>query len=445
MLALPNGEGRTMRPATMSPDSTEFVILSFEGPDRYSLAGGLGTRVTELARALAGQGYRTHLFFVGDPSLAGEEVLEDGRLIYHRWCQWLSRMYPGGVYDGEEDKLRDFGHSVPSYITREIVGPAAAVGRVVAVLAEEWQTADATSTLSDYLHAAGLRRNAVLFWNANNIFGFDRINWGRLGFTATLTTVSRYMKHYMWRLGVNPLVIPNGIPARLLGPVNAELVARLRNLYADSLLLFKIGRFDPDKRWMMAVEAAARLKERGQRLAFPLRGGIEPHGSDVLGYAYWRGLRVVDVTSPDRTPEGGLAALAAVVGKGDIYNLRFFVPEEMARALFAAAHGVLANSGHEPFGLVGLEAMAAGGLVFTGASGEDYASSMSNCVVVETDDPEEICANVLYLRDHPALIDRMRIAARETAARFTWEEVIANLVSKLEFVGQTSGVLALGG
>jgi glycosyltransferase involved in cell wall biosynthesis len=354
-------------------------------------------------------------------------------------------MYPGGVYDGEEDKLRDFGHSVPSYVTREIVAPAAAEGRVVAVLAEEWQTADATSTLSDSLHGAGLRHSAVLFWNANNIFGFDRINWGRLGYTATLTTVSRYMKHYMWRLGINPLVIPNGIPARLLGPVDGELAAQVRRLYADALLLFKIGRFDPDKRWMMAVEAVARLKERGAPVAFPLRGGIEPHGRDVLAYAYSRGLRVVDVTSADRTPAGALAAMAAATGQGDIYNLRFFVPEQLTRALFAVAQAVLANSGHEPFGLVGLEAMAAGGLVFTGASGEDYASSMSNCVVVETDDPEEICANVLYLRDHPALIDRMRVAARQTAARFTWEEVIANLISKLEYVGQTSGVLATGG
>lgn len=433
-----------MLPASIHPNSTEFVILSFEGPDRYSLAGGLGTRVTELASALASQGYRTHLFFVGDPDLPGEEVLADGRLIYHRWCQWLSRMYPSGVYDGEEDKLRDYGHSVPSYITREIVAPAAAAGRMVAVLAEEWQTADATSTLSDNLHAAGLRQHAVLFWNANNIFGFDRINWGRLGYTATLTTVSRYMKHFMWRLGVNPLVIPNGIPARLLGPVDTALVNQLGTLYSDALLLFKIGRFDPDKRWMMAVEAAARLKERGSRVAFPLRGGIEPHGSAVLGYAHSRGLRVVDVTSPDRSPEGGMAALAAVAGRGDIYNLRFFVPEEMSRALFAAAQGVLANSGHEPFGLVGLEGMAAGGLVFTGASGEDYASSMSNCVVLETDDPEEICANVLYLRDHPALVQRMRVAARETAARFTWEEVIANLISKLEYVGQASGTLTVG-
>ncbi|MCL4544129.1 MAG: glycosyltransferase family 4 protein, partial [Chloroflexi bacterium] len=70
-----------MSPIEITPSTAEFVILSFEGPDRYSLAGGLGTRVTELAQALAEGGFRTHLFFVGDPHLPGEEHLVDDKLI----------------------------------------------------------------------------------------------------------------------------------------------------------------------------------------------------------------------------------------------------------------------------------------------------------------------------------------------------------------------------
>ena len=66
-----------------------FVILSFEGPDPYSHAGGLGTRVSELSKALASMGYQTHLFFVGDPDLPGRQSKEDGNLHLHRWCQWI--------------------------------------------------------------------------------------------------------------------------------------------------------------------------------------------------------------------------------------------------------------------------------------------------------------------------------------------------------------------
>jgi len=44
--------------------------------------------------------------------------------------------------------------------------------------------------------------------------------WQRLDMVSQLTTVSRYMKHLMWKMDLNPLVIPNGIPAMLLKPVN---------------------------------------------------------------------------------------------------------------------------------------------------------------------------------------------------------------------------------
>ena len=44
-----------------TPDRTAFVVLSFEGPDLYSQAGGLGVRVKGLSRSLARRGYDTHL------------------------------------------------------------------------------------------------------------------------------------------------------------------------------------------------------------------------------------------------------------------------------------------------------------------------------------------------------------------------------------------------
>src|SRR5215470_13469418 len=78
----------------LSPGRATFVVLSFEGPDRYARAGGLGVRVTELSRALAEAGYPVHLVFVGDPDLPGHESLIDGRLTLHRWCQWISAFHP---------------------------------------------------------------------------------------------------------------------------------------------------------------------------------------------------------------------------------------------------------------------------------------------------------------------------------------------------------------
>ncbi len=253
----------------ITPDDTVFVILSFEGPDAYSMAGGLGVRVDGLSKALASMGFPVHLFFVGDPRLRGEEMMMDGRLALHRWCQWISEYYPRGVYEGEDEKLRDFNKSIPWFISERIAKPAVRQGKSVVILGEEWHTADAMCRTSDALHAAGIRDKTLLFWNANNTFGFDRINWGRLGYTTTITTVSRYMKQIMWDLGVNPLVIPNGIPASLVGEVDDAAANRLRRSMEAGVLLSKVARYHPDKRWNTAVEATGRLKARGKRSSPP--------------------------------------------------------------------------------------------------------------------------------------------------------------------------------
>ena len=63
----------------ISPESSVFVLLSFEGPDQYSLAGGLGTRMNHLGEALAESGIETHLFFVGDPYKPGVATRREGR------------------------------------------------------------------------------------------------------------------------------------------------------------------------------------------------------------------------------------------------------------------------------------------------------------------------------------------------------------------------------
>jgi len=127
-------------------------------------------------------------------------------------------------------------------------------------------------------------------------------------------------------------------------------------------------------------------------------------------------------------------------GPADIYNLRFFLPEEFVRTTYAAADATLANSGHEPFGLVALEVMAAQGVAVTGSTGEDYAISFENAIVTETDDPDEIVGYLLHLRRHAEEQERMRIGGRRTAEQFLWDQVIENLVSKLEFLARKQGI-----
>jgi glycosyltransferase involved in cell wall biosynthesis len=430
-----------MRTEKIAPHDAEVVILSFEGPDLYSLAGGLGVRVSNLAKELAFQGFTTHIFYVGDSDLPGLEYQMDGRLVLHRWCQWISKYHHLGVYDGEEGKVRDYANSVPRFICQEIAKPAAAAGKQLIVLAEDWQTAEAVCNLSDELHSADLRKYAVLLWNANNTMGFDRLDWRRLSFLTTITTVSRYMKHLMRYWNQDPLVIPNGIPSELLQYVNQTEVQIIRNtLGPDRPIFFKVGRFDPAKCWLMAVEAAGILKNMGEDVILLGRGGIEAHGVEVLEKARACGLKIKDV---EGSPENWREALELIrmSGEANFYNLRFFMSQDMLRSFYAAADIVLANSKHEPFGLVGLEAMAAGGIVFTGPTGETYSVNGDGALSLDTENAEEIVLNYLNMRENPERTRAMRQAAPKMAARYTWEKVLEVLFEKVSLAKCQQGTL----
>ncbi len=429
--------------AGISPENAVFVSLCFEGPDVYSTAGGLGTRVTALTETLADLGYETHLIFVGDPDEPGSERRMDGRLHLVRWCQRISAHYPHGVYDGEEHKLFDFSDSVPRFVMERIVRPATAQGKMVVIIGEDWHTAEAMCRLSDMLHWHGLRRRCILMWNCNSLKSLDRIDWARLSYTTAITTVSRYMKHLLWRHGVNPLVVPNGIPGLYLEPVDPRQVNALRSVVRrgdpDRLFLFKIGRFDPDKRWLMAIEAVARLKASNTPVSLVMRGGMEPHGAEVFARAQQLGLTVRDVEGQPTTAEEFLAALRNTQ-QADIYNLRFFVPAHLGHLCYAAADAVLANSGHEPFGLVGLEVMASGGVVFTGSTGEDYAVSFENAVALETDDPDEIVGYLQHIQRYPEESAKIREAGIMTASGYVWEAIVENLFGRLAYLLRKQGI-----
>ena len=429
------------KPERILPENTVFVLLTFEGPDAYSMAGGLGVRMVNVARTLSEKGFTTHLFFVGDPNLPGEEHLDDGRLIYHRWCQWLSQYYPFGVYQGEDAKLEDFSRSLPPWLIENVVRPAEAEGKLVAVLAEEFHTAEAAGRLSEQLKAARLRENTGIFWNANNTFGFERINWNWLRREVTITAVSRYMKHIMRDFGVTAMVIPNGIPEDLLRPVNEEAATRVKSVLRGDPLLLKVARWDPGKAWMQTVEAVALMKSQGRRPVFIARGGMEGYGGEVLERASALGLTVRDVTCEQDSVEARLEAIMSS-RRADVLNVKFHCQHELLRTLYHACDAVMANSIHEPFGLVGLEVMASSGVVFTGGTGEDYAQHFFNSIVLDTNDAEEIASYLDYLKFHPGVASRLRKAGQITAHQFTWPFVIDGLIERLESRARVRGALA---
>lgn len=400
-------------------------VVSFEGPDPYSRAGGLATRVVGLAQTLADLGFETHHWFVGDPDAPGVE--QRRQLHLHRWAQWVSRHHPGGVYDGEHGKCSEFSRSLPPHLLREWIAPHVAAGGRAVVLAEEWHTVGAVLQLHALLEETGLRDRVALLWNANNTFGFEHVDWEQLARAAHVTTVSRYMKHRMWSLGVDPMVIPNGLPGDAFDRADRAACHELRRRFRDRTVVVKMARFDPDKRWIAAVESVALMKQAGWRPLLLARGGVEAHGAEVAAAIGNLGLRAVD----RGWPEGGSTQLLRAlhdVDDVDVVNLRAHVSPDARAVLLRGADAVLANSGHEPFGLVGLETMAVGGLACTGCTGEDYALPGRNALVLETNDPAEFVGMYRRLRARPDVSRAIRREGRATARRFAWPEVVSRIL-----------------
>ena len=403
----------------------QFHILSFEGPDPYAYAGGLASRIIGLVQSLAEVGYETHLWFVGDPQQAGHET--HGEIHLHRWCQWISQYHPGGVYDGEEGKRVDYATSLPPFLYREVLLPHLLQGKRAVILAEEWHTVDAVLHLDWLLRSVGVRHQVKILWNANNTFAFDRIDWGRLAQAAILTTVSRYMKHLMQGLGVNPLVIPNGLSAETLLPPEHDAVATFKSQVRGRTVVGKVARWDPDKSWLLAIDTVGAMKRVGWQPLLIARGGVEPYGAEVLAAAARAGLRVAD--RPLNQPGvGGLMQALEGLNDIDILNLCSPLDAESRLVLFHSAAAVLANSQHEPFGLVGLETMAAGGVACIGYTGEDYAVPGHNALALETNDPEEFLDLFGTLRLNPTMERALRRAGRVTAQYYTWAQIMRRIL-----------------
>ena len=388
-----------------------------------------------LAQTLAEGGFETHLFFIGDPALPGEETRHDGKLTLHRWGQWISRNCPTGVYEGEDAKKADLEKSLPPAVRDRFILPALAAGRTPVVLLEDWQTAKTAILLAEELRKRAVREQVVMFWNANNPYGFDRIDWRALSAGVTVTAVSKYMRSIIRASGVDALVIPNGISEQLLQPVLrddfafvVEALGRLARELRPGLF-FKMARWEREKGWAQAIEAVRHSHDRARRMILIGRAGGPSGQGGALAItieAEAHGLRAVQVENEAAFREN---LGDHIRGGVDVISLRFGVSPALARTLYRVCDGVLANSVSEPFGLVGLEAMAAGGIAYTGGTGEDYAITGRNAIVLQTLEPMEIVERWEQISASPRRLARLRRQARATAREYVWPSVRELLVA----------------
>src|SRR5262249_34455079 len=162
--------------------------------------------------------------------------------------------------------------------------------------------------------------------------------------------------------------VPNGLPET--SPVPILEPAELRAALPERKLLVKVARFDPEKGWLPAVRAVAALKRARVPATLLARGGSQPVGARVLAEARGLGLSVTEPHGPTPIDAAAWRKLLAASRRADLVVLPWVLDSSALAMLYAGADAVLANSSFEPFGLAGLEAMDAGGVVLTGVTGE---------------------------------------------------------------------------
>lgn len=201
--------------------------------------------------------------------------------------------------------------------------------------------------------------------------------------------------------GSKVTVLPVGVDVEAFRPLDKAEARRRLGLNARHVLLC-VGRFDPLKRYDLALSAAALLRER-DRVEVALVGG------DL-----------------ERDPEAvRLKALAESLGIEDRVRFQGPAPHHELPWHYSAADVLLAPSHYESYGLAALEAMACGTPVVAARVGglASLVDDGETGYLVPQHTPESYADRIEVLLANEGLREAMGRAGRRKAETLAWDVV----------------------
>ncbi|MGQ9778868.1 MAG: glycosyltransferase family 4 protein [Bacillota bacterium] len=383
------------------------LMLSWEYPPR--VVGGIARHVRDLAQSLGAQGVKVT---VVTPAAEGAPRQEEHGFL-------CVRRVPSG-----HPRSLDFIGRVMQLnfdLLQEALALVAGGERFSLVHAHDWVTAYAARAVK---HGLGIPLFATIHateWGRNNGLHNDLqrhisdVEWWLCYEAWRVICCSRYMQEELGRIFQLPQDkirhIPNGVyPEEFTAP---PVPGGFRERYAapDERIIFHVGRLVREKGVDVLLEAFARLLS-----CFPLAklvvAGRGPH-------------------------EAALHEHARRLG---IYHRVYFtgyIDDATRNLLYHLADAVVFPSLYEPFGIVALEAMAAGAPLLvadTGGLGEIVVHGR-NGLKARTGDPVSLAENLLWMLEHPDRMAGMRRQAREDVCLFyDWEKIAARTMEAYEEV-----------
>ncbi|MGD6753516.1 D-inositol-3-phosphate glycosyltransferase [Streptomyces sp. BH105] len=374
-------------------------------------AGGMNVYIVELAKRLAAINIEVEIFTRATAGgLPPEVELAPGVLVRH---------VDAGPYEGlaKEDlpaQLCAFTHGVMQAWAGHRPGYYDLVhshywlsGQVGWLAAERWG-----APLVHAMHTMAKVKNAALAEGdtpepAARVIGETQIVRAADRLIAnTAEEADELVRHYEADPG-NVAVVHPGVNLDRFRPADGRAAARARlGLPQDALVPLFAGRIQPLKAPDILLKAVAVLlderPELRSRIVVPVVGG--PSGSGLAKPA-------------------ALQKLAARLGIADVVRFQPPVGQEALADWFRAASVLVMPSYNESFGLVAIEAQAAGTPVIAASVGGLPVAVRHDKTgfLVDGHDPAHYARVLREFADHPHLVDTMGGAAARHALSFGWD------------------------
>lgn len=378
------------------------LMVSWEYPP--VMYGGLGRHVHALSGSLARAGHDVVVL----------TQAPEGRIVPAPVGEGEPRVVRAPLEAGFPDVYADTAGFVTSLQARLVDAQADALAgwRPDVVHGHDWVVAEASTTLA---HSFGVPLVATVHATESGLYqghldsSFsrwrDEVERGLVARADRTIVCSQAMRtEVVTALGADPdrvVVVPNGVDlSRWQTSPQERAAARERLGVTDGPLLVLVGRLEHEKGAADAIDALALL------------GATRPTAHLVL---VGDGARAED-----------LSERAAARGVGERVHQAGRLPDREVAAVVGASDLALVPSRYEPFGLVALEAMAAGTPVVVTRTGglPEVVEHGHTGAVVPPADPAALAAAVAGLLDDPARGRLMGAnAAAVVADRYGWAPV----------------------
>jgi glycogen(starch) synthase len=377
-----------------------IIMLTWEYPPH--LVGGLSRHVHALSKALAARGHHLFVLTRQAPGLP-DYVEEDGVKVL--------RVYP---YFQEPHDFRLWVSHLNFALLEQGVRLVEQIEGPVLLHAHDWLVAHAAKGLKELYH---LPLIATIHATEHGRHGgihdpgqqyINDIEWW-LTYEAWRVIVCscamRTETQHLFGLSADKVtVIPNGIDLAVKGSPRSESAPGGRRL------LFHIGRLVPEKGADLLLQAMCWVLRRHP--VDLVIGGTGPYREHL----------------ERRTTELGLGAHVHFAGWLDDVRLA---------DLYACADAAIVPSTYEPFGIVALEAMAAGTpLVASDVGGlSEIITHERNGLKARPGDPIDLARQIGRLLADPALAAQMAAQAlADVEAHYSWSQIAAQTEAVYEDV-----------